>query len=384
MRFCIINIPLVLAFGLAADASRFVHRSTPSPPPSCMPKGQQAPGSASSGTSSLPPVASSASTKSPISTSGNNETVSQNTSIPVDTNSTINANSEPISRRFAGIGFPSFLLDWQDLCIQSGGDIFSIDSPCISLGGTRSISALLADADPCAQQDVADAMITFAKSKGVVNSKKLIAFAVAYRMHPRNAVRILGMVPATPYCSRAPINAELIGIFNEQLEGVTIGLYRGPHYPIIRFGERKGEVISEGGSQSSNDTISAGDRSDSTNSTTIDDSGASSNSPDTGSDTVGSNSTKTGSTAGTSDSTETDSSNDTSDYTDTDSEEDSTEAESTDNSPPILGDGSSSSSGSVDPATATDASKTFAPASNQTATSSDDGFEGDINDPNGR
>jgi hypothetical protein len=80
-------------------------------------------------------------------------------------------------------------------------------------------------------------MIDFAKSPGVTNQAALIAAAVAYRQHPRNADDTGGgMVPSTPYCTEQPRNQELVGIVNEQLPDVNPGLFGGPNTPVIAFG----------------------------------------------------------------------------------------------------------------------------------------------------
>jgi hypothetical protein len=80
-------------------------------------------------------------------------------------------------------------------------------------------------------------MIDFAKSPGVTNQAALIAAAVAYRQHPRNADDIGGgMVPSTPYCTEQPRNQELVGIVNGQLPGVNPGLFGGPNTPVVAFG----------------------------------------------------------------------------------------------------------------------------------------------------
>ncbi|KAG7092663.1 hypothetical protein E1B28_008999 [Marasmius oreades] len=328
MRLSISYFPLFLALCLVTDARRFIHRSELVPPPSCVSQGQ-IPAKSDSNIPPVSPTANSSEGTPPL--PSGNSTVIQNSTIPLDANSTNATNGTPLFPRFSGLGFPSFLLGWQDLCLASGADIVGIDSPCF-IGNTRSLDALLATADPCAQQDVADAMITFAKSKGIVNREDLIGFAVAYRKQPREAVRILGIVPATPYCLRAPINPELIGVINAQSEGVVIGVYGGPNYPIIKFGAPgscpfgaqpdissctcvSGKVVSSGGSSESSDgTISTGGSGE-TNSTTTDSSAGTSNSPDAGSSTDGTlNSTTTdcntcmdtGSTTDSSNSTETD------------------------------------------------------------------------------
>lgn len=122
--------------------------------------------------------------------------------------------------------------------LASGGDIFT-NEPCVTLAGDNGINALLADADPCDQQDNADAMIDFAKSAGVTNSADLIANAIAYRQHPRNAFSVNGVIPSTPYCQKAPKNDELTGIVNAQLPGVSPGVYGGPSFGLVAFGDRE-------------------------------------------------------------------------------------------------------------------------------------------------
>jgi hypothetical protein len=81
-------------------------------------------------------------------------------------------------------------------------------------------------------------MIDFAKSAGVTNQADLIAAAIAYRQHPRNADDIGGgIIPSTPYCTKAPRNQELVGVYNQQLPGLDPGLYGGPNTPVVAFGE---------------------------------------------------------------------------------------------------------------------------------------------------
>ncbi|KAF7338154.1 Proline-rich protein [Mycena venus] len=135
---------------------------------------------------------------------GDNSTVSDtpvdaNATTPAD-NSTVPANSTDANTK-RSYGSWNFDDTWFDLCMNSGGDLsFGDSDPCFDYG-IDGFTALFADADVCAQQDIADEMITFAKSFGL------------------------------------SINTELHGIWNEQPEGVTSGLYGGPNYPIIPFGE---------------------------------------------------------------------------------------------------------------------------------------------------
>jgi hypothetical protein len=107
----------------------------------------------------------------------------------------------------------------------------------VQLAGIDGINALLSTAGVCDQQNNADNMIDFANSPGVTNQADLIAAAIAYRKHPRNADDIGGgITPSTPYCTTPPRNQELVGIFNAQLPGVDPGLFGGPSGPIVAFG----------------------------------------------------------------------------------------------------------------------------------------------------
>ncbi|KAJ7709753.1 hypothetical protein B0H17DRAFT_236727 [Mycena rosella] len=162
--------------------------------------------------------------------SDDNSTV---TDLPADANATAADNSTTAAKRYA---FHDFEDAWLDLCTSSGGDIFDDSDPCFELG-INGYSALFAEADVCAQQENADAMITFAKSQGVVNSAQLIDVALAYRQLSRESVEIMGFYPSTPYCTIAPINPELGGVWNDQPQGVQQGIYGGPNYPIVPFGD---------------------------------------------------------------------------------------------------------------------------------------------------
>jgi len=79
---------------------------------------------------------------------------------------------------------------WQNLCVKSGGPRPAGNDPCVVLAGQNGISSLLANADVCAQQNNADAMVDFAKKPGVKNKQALINNAIAYREHPRKRPRI--------------------------------------------------------------------------------------------------------------------------------------------------------------------------------------------------
>ncbi|KAF8519473.1 hypothetical protein BU17DRAFT_65882 [Hysterangium stoloniferum] len=142
-----------------------------------------------------------------------------------------------IAKRIAQQDLPAVAQSWQDLCVKSGGDIVT-NTPCVTLAGQRGINSLLAGGAPCDQQDVADDMIDFAKSKGITNKQALIDNAVAYRKHPRNALTLEGNItPSTPFCTTAPRNPELNGVVNGQLAGVDRGLFGGPKFDVIPFGQ---------------------------------------------------------------------------------------------------------------------------------------------------
>lgn len=86
-------------------------------------------------------------------------------------------------------------------------------------------------------------MIDFANSRGITNKSALVANARAYAVHPRNALNINGITPSTPFCQKPPRNAELKGLSHGQLEGVDKGLFGGPQFAIVPFGNRKYSVL---------------------------------------------------------------------------------------------------------------------------------------------
>jgi len=142
-----------------------------------------------------------------------------------------------IAKRIAQADLPAVAQSWQTLCLASGGDTVTND-PCVQLAGVRGISALLANGGVCDQQNVADDMVDFAKSAGVKNKDALIANAVAYRKHPRNALALAGdITPSTPFCEQAPRNPELNGLVNGQLAGVNPGLFGAPNVAVFPFGQ---------------------------------------------------------------------------------------------------------------------------------------------------
>jgi len=139
-------------------------------------------------------------------------------------------------KRIAQTDLAQVAQSWQNLCVASGGPRDPNNDPCVVLAGIKGLSALLAGADACAQQDNADAMVDFAELPGINNKQALVNNAIAYRKHPRNALNINGVVPSTPFCEKAPRNPELKGIVNGQLNGVDPGLFGSPKTAIVAFG----------------------------------------------------------------------------------------------------------------------------------------------------
>jgi hypothetical protein len=147
--------------------------------------------------------------------------------------------TNPLLKRIAQTDLGQVAQSWQNLCEASGGPRDPNNDPCVVLAGINGINALLANADACAQQDNADAMVDFAKLPGVNNEQALIDNAVAYRKHPRNALNINGVVPSTLFCENAPRNPELNGLVNGQLDGVDPGLFGSPSTGVVAFGARE-------------------------------------------------------------------------------------------------------------------------------------------------
>jgi len=288
--------------------------------------------------------------------SGFSDSISEHTSVSVSFEETVS----------------TFVETWEDLCLESGGDIFTND-PCVNLGGSFGIDALSEYADPCDQQDLADSMITFAKSDGIRNRDALISYAVSFRKHARHSVEILGTIPSSLFCLKDSINPELDGIYNAQIDGANPGLFGSPSSSLVPFGSSGtcpysmtadvsscGCVDSDGTDASdSSDSTDDSDCSDCTDGTDDSDDDSSTDSTD-GTDDSGDDSTD--STDGTDDS-------------DSDST-DSTDASSTD---------SADASAATD-ATSTDtADATVTPPPDATGPNfQPTDISGNVNDPSGR
>ncbi|KAI0274111.1 hypothetical protein BGY98DRAFT_1117708 [Russula aff. rugulosa BPL654] len=79
------------------------------------------------------------------------------------------------------------------------------------------------------------AMVDFAKSPGITNEQALIANAVAYRRHPRNALNVNGVAPSTLFCERRLVT-QLNRVVTSQLQGVDPGLFGSPVL-VCTFGQ---------------------------------------------------------------------------------------------------------------------------------------------------
>ncbi|PPQ86930.1 hypothetical protein CVT25_009816 [Psilocybe cyanescens] len=348
-------------------------------------------------------------------TATDNSTVTADNSTATADNSTATANSTATrrfwSRGFHGSGFhdglssfdsssfseetsvsisfeetvSTFVETWEDLCLVSGGDIFTND-PCNTLAGDFGIDALSEHADACDQLDISDSMITFAKSHGIRNKDALIKHALSFRAHPRNAVEVLGVIPSSLYCLRAPINPELVGIYNEQIDGVNPGLFGSPSAPLVPFGssgtcplDMTADMSSCGctGSDGTTDS-SADDSADSTDDST-----------DSTDDSADSTDDSTDSTDDSADST--DDSTDSTDSTDSADASDATDATSTDTADASAATDASADATSTDSADASDSTDaaTADAVTPPTDTATGANFQptdisGNVNDPNGR
>ncbi|KJA23609.1 hypothetical protein HYPSUDRAFT_137556 [Hypholoma sublateritium FD-334 SS-4] len=103
---------------------------------------------------------------------------------------------------------------WSAACTAAGGG-----QQCNPLSITA-FSTLLAAPGPCEQQDAADQMVNLAKSLG---SSELLALSQIFAQQPRNSPNSV----ATPYCQKAPQNAELNGLFQCQFVGSNQKLFAG-------------------------------------------------------------------------------------------------------------------------------------------------------------
>ncbi|KAF8163625.1 hypothetical protein B0H34DRAFT_650233 [Crassisporium funariophilum] len=277
----------------------------------------------------------------------------------------------------------TFVETWEDLCLVSGGDIFTHD-PCTSLAGFGGIDALLETADACDQHDIADSMITFAKSKGIKNRDSLINFALSYRRHPRHSVKILGVIPSSLYCLKAPVNEELNGVYNSQFEGASRGIFGSPNTPMVPFGSTgtcpfgMTADVSSCGCVSNDSIDTTGDAPTTTDDSSIptDDSTDSTDSTDASTD-----STDT-STDGTDTSTDAATATDSASVADATDSSDATSTDSADLTSPT----DASATASTD-----DSASATADASNAAATAGASGvnvqpadISGNVNDPNGR
>ncbi|KAF5316622.1 hypothetical protein D9619_006672 [Psilocybe cf. subviscida] len=95
---------------------------------------------------------------------------------------------------------------WEQACLAAGGA-----TKCNPLS-IAAFSTLLAAAGDCDQQDAADGLMNLSKQ---LNSQEMISLAQIFVQQPRNSPNSV----ATPYCQKAPQNAELNGLFQCQFQG---------------------------------------------------------------------------------------------------------------------------------------------------------------------
>ncbi|KAF9485474.1 hypothetical protein BDN70DRAFT_823624, partial [Pholiota conissans] len=104
--------------------------------------------------------------------------------------------------------------DWEQACLAANGG-----QRCNPLSITA-FSTLLAAPGPCEQQDAADQMINLSKELG---SSDMIRLTQLFVQQPRNSPNSV----ATPYCQKAPQNAELNGLFQCQFQGSNQNTFAG-------------------------------------------------------------------------------------------------------------------------------------------------------------
>jgi hypothetical protein len=149
---------------------------------------------------------------------------------------------ESISKRVNQITADA-ITPWENACKAAGGkDCFT--------PAQNSFASLLAAADPCAQQDVADGLITFSKANFPGN-QELIRLAQIFRQQPRNSLNTGGVTPSVLYCQKAPQNAELKGLFQCQFKSCDTKVFGANNVAAggagtIPFGQNK--VLSPAGS----------------------------------------------------------------------------------------------------------------------------------------
>ncbi|KAI0741732.1 hypothetical protein C8Q80DRAFT_1274114 [Daedaleopsis nitida] len=97
---------------------------------------------------------------------------------------------------------------WEAACVKAGGG-----DECNAIASAAA-RTLLAAANPCAQQDSADAMVDLANT--LSNDAEMIRLARIFAQQPRNTPTS----QAVSYCQKAPKNAELAGLFQCQFQSV--------------------------------------------------------------------------------------------------------------------------------------------------------------------
>jgi len=107
---------------------------------------------------------------------------------------------------------------------QCGGVVGQIGAACNGavcgvLGG-RVPGTLLALADPCAQQDLADDIIDASKHQDAATAAKMVVLAVKFRQCEKNTPPDFSKNPPalrnSVFCQKAPANAQLNGLVQAQ------------------------------------------------------------------------------------------------------------------------------------------------------------------------
>ena len=96
---------------------------------------------------------------------------------------------------------------------NAGAGMGGADAGQLSTFAGQAIGTLLAGADVCAQQDLADNIVDFAKSK---NLNGLVDVAKRFRQAERNVNPFANANPCSKFCQKQPRNAELAGLVQAQ------------------------------------------------------------------------------------------------------------------------------------------------------------------------
>lgn len=96
---------------------------------------------------------------------------------------------------------------------NAGAGLGGGDAGQLSTFAGQAIGTLLGGSDVCAQQDLADNLVDFAKSK---NLNGLVDVAKRFRQAERNVNPFANANPCSKFCQKQPRNAELAGVVQAQ------------------------------------------------------------------------------------------------------------------------------------------------------------------------